>query len=202
MGAACAWQTREGWSSRHFHLGDNKEAFDTEVFAIYQALKIFEARQQSGRKYTIFSDSQPAIRRAMTDSLGPGQQWARAIIEVASRLVASDNEVRVMWVPAHRGVEGNEIADRAAKEAAENRAHDVSDEIRWQTSLPHLSGRATEGRAGATSQWVADYVRPERRYHPRAGQGCAAGCYAGPVISRPPSDTTSCCPGMPRPAPS
>ena len=88
----------------------------------------------------------------MTDSVGPGQQWARTIIEVVSRLVANGNEARVMWVPAHRVVEGNEVADRAAKEAAENRAHGVSDRIRWQASLPHLLRRTTEGRARATSQ--------------------------------------------------
>ena len=97
-------------SSRHFHLGD-KEVFDSEVFAIYQALSIFEAKQRSGRKFTIFSDSQLAIRRTMTGLAAPGEQWARAIIEVASRLMASVNEVRIMWVPAHKGVGGNEVAD-------------------------------------------------------------------------------------------
>ena len=58
-----------------------------------------------------------------------------------------------------------------AEEAAEDRAHDVPDEIWWKTSLPHLSRRATEGRARAASQWVADHVRPERRYHPPGGSG-------------------------------
>ena len=96
----------------------NKGVFDAEVFAIYQALRTFEARQQSGRRYMIFSDSQPAIRRAMMDYVGPGQQWAMATIEVASRLVANGNEVRAMWVPAHKGVGGNEVANRAAKEDA------------------------------------------------------------------------------------
>ena len=134
--------------------------FDAGVCAICRALRIFEARQQTGEKYTIFSDPQPAIRRTMSDSLGPGQQWARAIIEVATRLMASSNEVRILWVPAHSGIRGNEVADSFAKEAAENRTHDVPDEIRWQTSLPHLSRRATEGRARATSQWVRDLSRP------------------------------------------
>jgi len=73
VGAACAWQTREGWTGKCYHLGDNKEVFDAEVFAIYQALKILERLQQSGEKYTVFSDCQPAIQRAMSDSLGPGQ---------------------------------------------------------------------------------------------------------------------------------
>ena len=79
----------ECWTGRRFHLGDNKEVFDAEVFAIYQALRIFEARQQSGEEYTVFSDRQPAIRRAMSDSLGEGQYWVRAIIEVATQLVAN-----------------------------------------------------------------------------------------------------------------
>ena len=35
---------------RLFHLGDNKKAFSTEVFAIYQAFRIFDVRQQSGCK--------------------------------------------------------------------------------------------------------------------------------------------------------
>ena len=47
----------------------------------------------------------------------------------------------VLCVSAHRGVEGNEVADGMAKEAAEKRTHSVTvpDEFRWQTSLPHLS---------------------------------------------------------------
>ena len=78
----------------------------------------------------------------MSDSLGPGQQWARAIIEVTTRLVADSNGVAVYWAPARAGVvTGNEKADGMAKEAAENRSHDVPDEIRWQTSLLHLSSR-------------------------------------------------------------
>ena len=155
VGAAYAWKTREGsWEGRCFHLGDNKEVFDAEVFAICQALKVFESRGRSGRRFAVFSDCQPVIQRAGPDALGPGQCWARAIIEVASRLVASGNEVAIYWVPAHSGVTGNEKADEMAKEAAGNRVFDVQDEIRWQASLPQLSRRATENRACATSQWT------------------------------------------------
>ena len=39
----------------------------------------------------MFSDCQPAIQRARSDQPGPGQCWARAIIEEASRLVARGN---------------------------------------------------------------------------------------------------------------
>ena len=38
VGAACVWKSQEGWTGRRFHLGTNKEVFDAEVLAIYQAL--------------------------------------------------------------------------------------------------------------------------------------------------------------------
>ena len=171
-GAACAWQTvREGWTGRRFYLGDNKEVFDTEVFAILQALRVFNERGQSGKEYTIFSDCQPAIQRARSDQLGPGQCWARAIIEVASGLVARGNSIDIRWTPAHRGVRGNEVADSMAKEAAGGQTRDVPDQIRWQASLPHLSRRATERRSETTAQWIRDHVRPESRYVSLGGLG-------------------------------
>ena len=93
VGAICAWRTREDWAGRRFHLGNSKEVFDAKVSAIYQALRIFRVRQESDRKYTVFSDSQSAIRRALSDALEPSQQWVRAITEVASEIVASGNEI-------------------------------------------------------------------------------------------------------------
>ena len=111
-------------------MGMNKEVFDAKVYAIYQALRIFEERGQSGKKYTIFSDCQPAIRRALSDALGPGQQWARAIIEVATQLVNCNNEVLILWVPAHAGVRGNEAVDSMAKEAAVGQIYGVPDQVR------------------------------------------------------------------------
>ena len=107
VGAACAWQDQDGERmGRQFYLGDNKEVFDAEVYAIYQALKVFEERRQAGKKYTIFSDCQPAIQRVRTDRLGPGQRWAKASIEVASRIAAVGSSVEVIWVPHTRGWRG------------------------------------------------------------------------------------------------
>ena len=56
--------------------------------------------------------------------------------------------------------------EHMAKEAAAGQIYGVPDQVRWQASLPHLARRATERRSEATSQWVRDHVRPERRYPP------------------------------------
>ena len=94
MGAACAWWTSEGWTGRRFHLGDNKEAFDAESFAIYQALWALDSRQEVGRGCTVFSDSQSAIRRSSSDELSPGQQWAGGATEVCARLMSTERRPR------------------------------------------------------------------------------------------------------------
>lgn len=37
--------------------------FDAELFALLQALRLFDGRGEAGRRYTMFSDSEAAIRR-------------------------------------------------------------------------------------------------------------------------------------------
>ena len=107
-----------GWTGRRFHLGTNKEVFGAETFAIYQALRIVDQRQESGHGYTVFVDSTAAIYRVRTDALGPGQRFAIAAMEVCGRVLARDNEVTIRWVPAHSKAAGNEKADELTKAAA------------------------------------------------------------------------------------
>lgn len=118
MGAA---RTRrpKGWVGRRYHLDGNKEVFDAGTYAIFRALKILYQGQKGGRCCTIFADSTAAIDRVGTGAIGPVQQWARAAIEVCSRVMSRDNQVTILWVPAHSGIAGNEEAGRLAKGAAE-----------------------------------------------------------------------------------
>ena len=70
-------ETTSGWAGRHFRLGQNKEVFDAEVYAIYQALCILGQRQEDGHRYTIFVHS-TAIG---TDTTGPGQRFTGGVEE-------------------------------------------------------------------------------------------------------------------------
>ena len=70
VGAACVWRTQEGWTGRRHHLSTNKEVYDAETFAIYQALRTLDQRQEGGHQYTVFVDSTSAINRAGDDGLG------------------------------------------------------------------------------------------------------------------------------------
>ena len=58
-----------GMDRARFQLGTDKEVFDAEVFAIYQALRAVERRQERGRSYTVFVDSTSAIERVRDNEL-------------------------------------------------------------------------------------------------------------------------------------
>ena len=173
MGAACVWRTQEEWTGRRFQLGTNKEVFDAEVFAIYQALSTIERRQERGHSYTVFVDSTSAIDRVRDDELGPGQRFAVAAIEVCSRIITNDNSVIIRWVPAHSGATGNEVAGRYAKSAAtgEEPVEAIPEGYAAETSLSHMTRVATEARSKETREWITAHVRPERRYRPPPGRG-------------------------------
>ena len=69
VGAACVWRSpKGGWTGRRFQLGKNKVVFDAEVFAMWQALRALEQRNERGRAYTIFVDSTSAITRVRDDA--------------------------------------------------------------------------------------------------------------------------------------
>ena len=88
--------------------------------------------------------------------------------------MARQNEVVVLWVPAHKGITGNELTDGLAKEEVKGRHRDfldVPNQVRWQASLSHLARRATAKRPRDMAQWAVAHVRPERRYFPPGRTG-------------------------------
>ena len=174
VGAACAWRTLSGWTGRHFYLASNKEVFGAEVYAGYQALGILDQRQDGGRGYTPFVDSASAIARIRTDGIGPGQRFAVASVEVATRIVSSENEFTVRWVPAHHGVPGNERAGELSRAAAKGSCPDdaVPDEYRWETSLSHMTRVAAEACTRSAAEWMRDrFGNLARGYRPPPGRG-------------------------------
>ena len=57
---------------RRYRLGNNKGVFDAELYALYQAAKIFDEGNEHDQAYTILSDSTAAFERAKSDEMGPG----------------------------------------------------------------------------------------------------------------------------------
>ena len=116
--AGIAWQEPDGaWKARGFPLGKGYEVFDAELLSVVQALQV--AWKKGGqRPITVLLDSQAAIARLQHTRPGPGQALATQAHAIAEKLQAQDRQPTIQWVPGHAGVEGNERADQAAKQAA------------------------------------------------------------------------------------
>ena len=97
-------------------MGGGHEAYDAELSALVYGFVHLLGRRVAGRAYTIFMDSTTAIVKIVSDAPEPGQETATQVIELARRVVDQGISITIRWTPAHRGVEGNERADQAAKE--------------------------------------------------------------------------------------
>jgi len=95
-------------------MGYNQEAYDAECAALARALEITSRRQTPPGRDTIFTDAQAVIRRTASEEPGPGQMYAlraRKHITVLRR-ARPDITTEIRWCPAHKGVPGNEKADK------------------------------------------------------------------------------------------
>ena len=72
------------------------------MFAILQAVKLLNMRNEFGRSYTVFSDSQAAVARVQHTDRGPAQALASAVVDFSYELWGRGNSITVRWTPAHQ----------------------------------------------------------------------------------------------------
>ena len=93
--------------------GPNPSVFQSEVLAIKMCAEELLRRGVEGRRVSICCDSRAAL--GALDSCRVSSRLTLECREALDNLGRNNNIVVLYWVPAHVGIEGNEIADRAAK---------------------------------------------------------------------------------------
>ena len=96
-------------------LGTHPSVFQAEILAIHYCAQIIQVNGIRGKNLYILSDSQAALK-----SLKRPVQTSKIVLECREELqeLARYNKLTLMWVPGHRGVEGNEKADELARKGS------------------------------------------------------------------------------------
>ena len=168
VGAAIVWQLPSGWVGRRYHLGNNKEVFDAEVFAIYQALRIINRQQESGRRHTLFFDSTAAIEHVRTDALGPGQAYVTAEMKVCDLII----EHHHLLGPRPQQGGGKQGSRQILKGSGGSHGgmHGAEPDFLDEAFLSYMARAATETRSQSTAEWISSRIGT-RRYRPPPGRG-------------------------------
>ncbi|KKA19734.1 hypothetical protein T310_6279, partial [Rasamsonia emersonii CBS 393.64] len=145
----CMAEPPRGLADTGDPLGKGKEVFDAELIGACRALELTPRLCGQG-PVTILLDSQAAIARLQHRQPGPGQGLAIRAYQAAQTLEAQGRKVTIQWVPGHHGVEGNEKANQAAKQAAEKTPQRGSGEL----SLAYVNRACTEVIQAHGQQWL------------------------------------------------
>ena len=154
VGTGIALKQGITWLQKGYPLGKTKEVFDAELYGIKSALDIAInklSRNPYIKRLIVLSDSQAALLRVSTDYLGPGQAIAIDISVRAQTLVDKGIEVILQWVPSHIGIEGNERADKAAKEAAEK---PIPPGTERYSSFSYITRKIKARKQTETKEWL------------------------------------------------
>ena len=117
------------WTAKGYRIHRTLDQMDAEAWAIWQALEITLEKVHTDRVCVkpldpcsvavIYSDCKTALRRIGNDRPGGGVV-AQNIISQSMELKRLGVEVQLHWVPGHRNIPGNELADLVAKKARQS----------------------------------------------------------------------------------
>ncbi|EDN02399.1 predicted protein [Histoplasma mississippiense (nom. inval.)] len=89
--------------------------YAAELLGIHMGLNLILASGR--RRAAIFTDNQAALKALQNPRRSSGQSILRRIMDTLERVNSQGLQVEFYWIPAHQGIEGNELADKLAKEA-------------------------------------------------------------------------------------
>ena len=84
--------------------------FLAEATAILKAIEFIECERG---KFVICTDSQSVLNATLNIS-----NHSKIITEIRDKMIRYKNKIKIMWIPGHSGIRGNENADLMANQAA------------------------------------------------------------------------------------
>jgi ribonuclease HI len=94
----------------------NISIMSAELFAIFMSIQWFQ-QETDYRRGVIFSDSLSSIMLLKNNTGKKPNIYKYKIHKIMDELTDDNREITVKWIPSHKGIIGNEKADKAAKTA-------------------------------------------------------------------------------------
>jgi ribonuclease HI len=111
----------------HYHLRLDKEhtVHEAELVGILLGMHLLNSRKGKKASAMIGVDNQATIKAFESELRNPGHHLAREALHIANSIrkakakgSKSKDMLTIQWTAGHEGIEGNELADKEAKEAA------------------------------------------------------------------------------------
>jgi len=118
----------------HYHLGSDKEhmVHEAKLVGILLGMHLLNSRKGKKASAMIGIDNQAAIKAFKSELRNPGHHLAREALYIANSIrkakakgSKSKDTLTIQWTAGHEGIEGNELADKEAKEAAKGHMTDT-----------------------------------------------------------------------------
>jgi ribonuclease HI len=118
----------------YYHLRSDEEhiVHEAKLVCILLRLHVLSSRKSRKASATIGVDNQAAIKAFTSDLRNLGHHLIREALCIASKISKerkkggkNKHALTIRWMAGHKGIEGNELADREAKEAAKGCTSDM-----------------------------------------------------------------------------
>jgi len=109
----------------HIHLGPETKhtVHEAELAGMLLGMHLISTEKRGNTTFALRVDNQVALRAFNSMMRRPSHHLAREVIRIANMLSKQKNrnayKLMLQWTAGHKGLEGNELADKEAKRAAE-----------------------------------------------------------------------------------
>ena len=93
----------------------------------------------------IYTDNQAALKTLRRADTPANQECVKHIISAVEKLATRQVYIRLKWIPGHRGVQGNELADKKARKIAEHSTREIAP-IRYLSAVNNQLQRQAHER--------------------------------------------------------
>jgi ribonuclease HI len=167
--AAVLCRTGKAPRSLHYHLGSDKHhtVYEGEVVGMLLAAHLLKTeRNAKNIETTLGVDNQAAITGTDSFKPAPGHYLIDEFLDtVLEARTKSGANLSIVWVPGHEGIEGNELVDEKAKEAAKGASSRKAllPPLLHQPLL-HSKSALKQDFASSLKREARDYLKESPRY--------------------------------------